>query len=323
MASGTDGDSTSLSPDDAFALLGNRTRFEILQVLWETYDPFGAENAVSFSSLHERVGYGDTGNFNYHLGKLVDHFVRRTDAGYELTESGFQIVRAVVAGTVNRRPEIEPTVIDVACPRCDAPIEIDYVNQRTLARCTQCTGLVERARAPGTEEALLYLPFQPAGWIDRTPEEAFHATVTVNFQLIRSFLAGVCPYCGGVVDEVIDVCDEHALCDLGLCGACDRQYAVELRETCRRCKASERGPLTITILTHSAVTAFYHDHGIDHRFETWDAFRRGLTVEEEVLATDPLRVRLTVSCQGDRLRLTLDESLDVVDAVRETSYTST
>ena len=39
------GEPFRLSPDKAFTLLGNGTRIEILQALWETYDPHVDENA--------------------------------------------------------------------------------------------------------------------------------------------------------------------------------------------------------------------------------------------------------------------------------------
>jgi hypothetical protein len=73
---------------EAFATLGNETRLSILLALWEAYEPFVATNAVAFSELRERVGMRDSGQFNYHLDKLRGHFVRKTDAGYELRRAG-------------------------------------------------------------------------------------------------------------------------------------------------------------------------------------------------------------------------------------------
>jgi hypothetical protein len=59
----------------------------ILLGLWEAFEPFTEENAVSFSELRDRVGTRDSGQFNYHLDQLTGHFIRATDSGYELRGS--------------------------------------------------------------------------------------------------------------------------------------------------------------------------------------------------------------------------------------------
>lgn len=79
-----EGGSFRLSPDEAFALLGNETRIEILRTLWEAYDPYTADNEVPFSDRYDRVSIDDSGNFTSRLGQLVDHFVSETDDGDEL-----------------------------------------------------------------------------------------------------------------------------------------------------------------------------------------------------------------------------------------------
>ena len=66
-------DGATLAPDDAFELLGNETRVRILQTLGTADEP------VPFSELHDRVGLRDSGQFNYHLDRLVGHFLQKTD----------------------------------------------------------------------------------------------------------------------------------------------------------------------------------------------------------------------------------------------------
>lgn len=309
------------TPEEAFALLGNETRLRVLQVLWEAHEPYGPPAPIPFSGLYDRVGHDDTANFNYHLQQLIDRFIRRTDEGYVLMEAGLAVVRAVIAGTVTERPDIQPSPTDIACSQCGAPIVVAYDNQRTAARCTECSGLFGRARSPAFDETLFHLPFPPGGWEGRTPEEVFHATVEYNFHQIASYRAGICPYCAGMVEESIDVCEAHEPGDSGLCPACERSHLVEVRETCRRCKASEWGPLSIAILTHPFITAFYHDHGIEHRFASWESFRRGATIETEVVETEPLHIRVTVPCADELLRLVVDEELSVLSAEREPAAT--
>ncbi|WP_290813097.1 ArsR family transcriptional regulator [Halovivax sp.] len=329
MTRGSADDSTSLSPDDAFAVLANETRFEIVRTLWELYEPddpanvvkfadlYDGDTAITFSELYDRVGYGDTGNFNYHLEQLTDHFVRRTDAGYELTEAGFEVARAVVAGTVSEHPSIDTAEIDAACPRCDAPVVVSYENHHVKASCSECLGIWQNAA--GDEGVLFTFAFPPAGLSHRTPEEAFHATLAYNFNRIRSFVHGVCPDCSSVVEGSLDICEPHEPGERGGCPHCHRRHRIEVATVCERCKSVARGPLTIAILAHPSVAAFFYDRGVEHHFASWETFRRAERVTEDILETGPLRIRLTIPCEADRLGLTLDESLEPVESVREVS----
>jgi PAS domain S-box-containing protein len=66
----------AVSPDEVFAVLGDRTRLDILQALVEAEGPLG------FSELRDRAGVES--NFSYHLGKLEEYFVEKTTDGYAL-----------------------------------------------------------------------------------------------------------------------------------------------------------------------------------------------------------------------------------------------
>jgi len=56
MTTDADGsESSTLSPDDAFRVLGNETRMEILRALGD------ADGPLPFSELHDRVGTRDSG----------------------------------------------------------------------------------------------------------------------------------------------------------------------------------------------------------------------------------------------------------------------
>ena len=103
--------------NEAFKLLSDGTRLEILQALWEAHDP-ADETPVRFAELRERVGVDDPGRLNYHLNRLAENFVRRTEDGYELTDSGKRIVRTLLSGTAVDDPEIEPVAVDVSCWYC-------------------------------------------------------------------------------------------------------------------------------------------------------------------------------------------------------------
>ncbi len=75
----------ALPADSAvFELLGNDIRLRIVCQLRAT-EP-GCP--MAFSRLRERVGVGDSGKFNYHLGRLQGTLVVKRQDGYALTPAG-------------------------------------------------------------------------------------------------------------------------------------------------------------------------------------------------------------------------------------------
>lgn len=97
MATDAHAGDTTLAPDDAFAVLGNGTRMEILRALAD------ADDSLSFSELRDRVGVSDSGRFNYHLDKLDGHFVTDTSDGYQLQNAGKRVNKAVLSGGLRSR----------------------------------------------------------------------------------------------------------------------------------------------------------------------------------------------------------------------------
>ena len=85
-----------LSPDEAFAALGNEIRLDIIRVLWragaayEYDDGSDAVETVSYSELQTEIDIDDNGKFNYHLSKLAEHgLLNHLGNGvYVITEDG-------------------------------------------------------------------------------------------------------------------------------------------------------------------------------------------------------------------------------------------
>jgi hypothetical protein len=86
-------DLDGVSPEEAFAVLGNEIRLDIIHVLWQAdpaheYDDVSnTAETISFSELRRRVDIDDNGKFNYHLSQLVPHFVRQTGSVETLSTS--------------------------------------------------------------------------------------------------------------------------------------------------------------------------------------------------------------------------------------------
>lgn len=302
-----------LRPDEAFALLGNEVRVGILQVLWDAFESGTGDNAVPYSTLFDRVDYDDSGNFSYHLQKLAGPFVHKTDDGYELKQSGINILRAIAAGTVVDDPTFGPERIDESCPRCGAPVAFDYADELVTVTCTACEGAL---RWNG-DHGFLFLGLVPPVFVsDRSTEEAFHAAITYTSHEIAAFTDGVCPHCASTVERTVDVCPEHDPGRKTLCRTCDRSHMAEVWMVCSTCKRSMFPPVRAVVLTHPEVTAFYHECGVEHRFASWAAAVRSFTVTEERLSMDPPRVRCTFSAGTNRLHLTVDEKMRVLEVTR-------
>lgn len=299
-------------PGEAFALLGNETRIEILRALWETHDPDEADSGVPFSVLFDQIDMEDTGNFTYHLEKLCEHFVQQTDTGYELTRAGFTVVQTVIAGSVHQAPALDEAEVDALCPLCGSEIAVSTRTKDTIViRCTQCPGHWTENWPQGT---IFAFDMPPAGLRNRTPDEVFRGTLSWRTHRIETMVAGVCPVCAGTVDRSLTLCeDHHPEADDGVCTACGKRFQTVVTHVCTVCKEKLRIPIAGEVLFHPAVIAFFYDRGIEHRIGSWDAIARAHDYEHTILSTDPLRLLVTFPLGEDEIRVTLDEELTVVD----------
>lgn len=299
-----------LSPDEAFALLGNETRMGILQTLAE------AEAPVSFSELRDRIGVADSGRFNYHLGKLEAHFIAKTEAGYRLRQPGRWIVGAVLSGAVTADPTLDRTPVDFDCLFCGTPIEVSYRSGRVALYCTGCSGTfgasgvaeTGRAASPGY---LGSMELPPAGVQGRTPEALLDAASIWGHLDILAAANGVCPLCSGAVSQRPDVCADHDADD-GLCPNCDRRHAVQADRRCANCHYRQVGPFVTRLFADLRLRLFIGKHGID---PIVDGLRWGWEYEEEVLSVDPFAARFTFTIDGDAIELTVDDELAVTEVI--------
>ena len=307
---------SGLSPDEAFALVADETRLEILRMLSETDEP------LAFSTLFERSEYDTMSNFSYHLDKLEGHFISRTDEGYALRQTGRRVVEAVISGTVTDDPVVEREPTDRECPFCGAPEEVSYHQERVEIYCSECSGLFRQEDA-GEQFANefgtlghIYLP--PAGVQGRTPTEMHTAAVVWSNLEVLGTSAGVCSRCSGTIEHSVTVCEDHEASE-GVCARCDRRYAVRFEVTCSTCHYSTGGIPNLCLLAETELLSFLTDHGLNPLVpETHERAPGTLAnYEEDVLSTDPLRVALTFTVDDDALRLTIDEDVSVVDVTRD------
>lgn len=286
-------------PEEAFGLVANELRFEIVEALWnaETDD----ERPLSFSDLRERVGLRDSGQFNYHLDKLTPRFVRKVAEGYELTYAGKQVVGAAVSGTyTDADVTIDPHVVG-SCPACEAPVELAYESGAIVIECTECDlSITDGMPAPPVLAAHNDQADLPAVFTGLLRSRL----VTIN--------EGVCTLCGGPIDSTpLPFADSEMSFDPG-------EGHVGVAHHCRVCDREAHSAIDLTVVEHPAVVALLHERGVDVRaLPLWEMDWLGddtATVESE----DPPRVRVDVERGGERVRLHVDDDCEVVDYERET-----
>jgi len=313
-----DGDepATGLSPEYAFALLGNEVRMSIVHELAK------AEGPVRFNDLWERVGIRSSSRFNYHLGELEGHFLRKTDEGYVLLEAGRNVVHAVYSGVLTEYPNRRREQIDQPCPLCDSPIEVE-VTHRGLARfCTACPGAYGQRRVEGAvmeaEEGFSgTFPLPPAAFGGRTLEEAYRTgQILLNLRVMHRS-CDVCHYCAAPLTHEVRICEEHDMDpDGGVCAACDSlsgPYQINVLSKCTNCTLRMGGDLGFMLYAQAPGMAYLLEQGVNPVTAT--AAERP-PWSHEVVSTDPFEGAFKWHGEDDTLRIAMDEHLDIIDVTR-------
>lgn len=309
-----DGMPRTLSPGAAFSVLGNETRIDILRALGRS------DEALSFTELRNRVGFRQGEQFNYHLDKLIGHFVEKREEGYALREPGHRVIQAVVSGAVTGDPMVEPTTVDWwECPFCGGEVVVEYAQEQLGRYCTECDGLYGDVRIPPTPferdtyGSLQALHLPPAGVLRRTADDALKTAFIWGYAEWLVAAHDVCPRCSAVVERSIDVCADH---DPGqtFCDDCGEQHAIQFETRCTNCRFALSSIASMHLVGAVEVLDFITDHGVNAISDPWDW---GWEYEEDVLSTDPLRARITFEIDDEALTLTVDEELSVLDATRK------
>jgi hypothetical protein len=273
------------SPRAVFALLGDDTRVGILEALGATPD-----ESVPFAELHRRVGIRDSGQFNYHLGKLRGSFVRRTDDGYELTHAGRQIVGAMHAGTYTANATVDPIPTGADCPICGGRVVASYAAETARVSCDSCAAWHNAfAFPPGVLDQ--YRREELPGAFDRWMKH-----------VVRGIVDGFCYTCAGRMRGRLVVEDrDEAFADVPAAVAYE----------CERCGSEARISAALPAHFHPAVQGFLYEHGADTTREpTWslaDLADPDLTL----VSADPPRLLVRFAGDEESLVVGLDHDASV------------
>lgn len=280
------------TPAEAFAILGNDLRVDILLAVADAERPGYAQQGVQFSKIKGRVGVEDAGRLNYHLDKLRGHFLRRTDEGYRLRYAGWRVVRVVEAGSYHEQLE---RAFDApgSCYACDGSLRARTGDGWLGIRCVDCE-VVHTAH-----------PLPPWLLRERSEEDilrALDADVRHRMSLVADRL---CPECLGETRVTVreDVPKEW-----------DIDVIPQFR--CTHCSYWFHPPFGLLALDEPTVVEFLERHGTDPAEHPYWVISlcvnpAHLTVESR----DPWRLALSATRDDETLRVTFDDTAAVREVV--------
>ena len=288
-------------PSEAFTALSDGTRLTILQALWESDD-----SGMTFSELRTAVDARESGGFNYHLGKLVERFVTKSDGTYRLTQAGKHVCAAIASGIYTARGTLDPVELNGRCETSGDRLRIEYESETIRIGCDSC-------------------PACPSGWNVPAPPSVFagydhDAIPGVVDRYIRTIsrqaINGFCPYCNGRMQPTVrpfeatntDAAASASGSENG--GSSHDQPTVQF--DCQRCGADAGLALDHALLLADSIVAnFYYDNGIDvQEYPIWE-FPELSPVQLAVVNRNPFRVDVTFRADGSVLTVCVDETFAV------------
>jgi DNA-binding transcriptional ArsR family regulator len=266
-----------------FGLLSNDLRVDIVQTLGEAREP------LSFSSLREIVDERDSGKFNYHLRKLVGHFVTQDEEGYQLSIAGEQMYGAMLSGAYTADATIEPFEFDGPCPLCGNDVLVArYADETVNMHCPNCEDWYNEFQFPPGSLHEFERPELPT---------AFDRWMRTTLQ---TFLHGLCTNCGGRVDAGLELTNE------------DDPLPIRATYECGRCGEELQASPSLPVFYQSSTVSFFDRHGVDvFQDPTWQFYGPADDVRIDILGEDPLRVEVVVTMEGETLRATVGPEVTV------------
>lgn len=272
---------------DAFTLLGNEIRVEVLRILGDAYVERGSSR-LSFSELRSRTNTDDPGNLTYHLRKLVGHLIEKTDDGYALRSEGIRLYESMRAGIFDQPKELERRSVDAGfdCHYCQSLVEATFTATRVDIECPDCGFIYVRA--------LNELP------LDAFEDAAAFFTQFGKYIHFKTLWVarGVCTTCGNAVGTEFYAPDELSL-TMAQC-----QDKVLIDRSCGYCGAPFYLSVRTAVLADTGLIAFCHDHGVDILSTPyWKLEFVWADDYVTVCSTDPWKVALQVTFDTETIKL--------------------
>lgn len=286
------------SPEDAFALVGNEIRAEILQVMADAKE-------LSFTELRSQLD-GDLtpSQLHYHLQQLVGFLVQKSGEGYKLRPEGLRVNWALRSVTLPRRWEHIPVAANFGCYYCHAPVEAMFERGHARIQCPDC-------EYQYLDDPIL-ISFEQ--FEDETTAFAHFSRFTQ--QKILAYARGICTLCGNTVKT-------EMLTPNHLPQEKEEHRKVAVHQTCNYCGVKGEMTLGMALLADQELRSFCLDYGVDIFTTTYWKLEFAATDKHvTVLSTDPWKVALRVTYDSDMLELIVDGDLTVIERNRRGTSSS-
>ncbi|WP_459194512.1 DUF7351 domain-containing protein [Halosimplex sp. J119] len=287
----------SVPPAEAFSLLGNELRVSIILELGDAKE--GSQpRPLPFEELRRRCDVTDSGRFNYHLQELLDVFVTEKAEGYGLLYPGVILYQAIKADSFTDRTTVEPFPVDSTCQDCGSGLEATYRNSMLVVRCPDC----------GTLAFKYHLP--PGAIRSNDPDAVLSAASVYARRDLMTVASDVCPTCASEMYHDV-VPDEEKSSDL--------EHAMPgpaVVHHCSYCKNFFSTDLPEVLVYHPAVLPFVAANAPDALADLLWTVDLCDPNDIEVIQRDPLRVTVPIEASNERLDVTVDRSLAVIDTER-------
>lgn len=282
---------------DAFALVGNEIRAEIIRVLGDARVAARVQPVLTFTELRERIDPDvRSSRFNYHLQKLVGVYVTSTEDGYRMRNEGRVLYQTLRAGTFN--PQRTTSIGDAGfdCYFCDTRVGATIDEGAVQIQCPDC-------------DYLYGLSGAPPGAVE---DEAVDLDQVERFYHHRhlAFARGLCITCGNEPGIEFLPGDAFPYAD-------PERSELYVYRGCENCGDQRHLSLGTALLPTPVLVEFCRDHGVDV-LDTplWElefaATDRGVTIHSR----DPWEVSLAVEYDDETLELVVDDDLTILEQTR-------
>ncbi|KAB1197217.1 MULTISPECIES: helix-turn-helix transcriptional regulator [Haloferax] len=283
----SDGTDTAEEMTATFATLGNETRLRIVRSLWGV--PGGE---ATFSELQAAVGMRDSGQFNYHLNKLVGRFVQKDDNRYRLSSAGVLVLGAILSGSYTTSDRVPPYAFGDACLNCDATLLATYEDEHARVFCPTCP-------------TFTLSTYVPPRILEQYGREQVHVALDHWGRLtVETLRLGICTNCHSRVDPELRHQTEDV--DVSL-------VAYE----CERCPKDSQISLGMYLMRDPAVVSFHHEHGVNLESEPF--WRLPFLMEEsgDMLSEEPVVVEKRIRAGDEVLLATIREDHEPEDSDKD------
>lgn len=258
-------------------LLSNETRFDILRALATQRFDEGGTSRMTFTDLFESVGTDDSGNFNYHLNRLIDRLVTKEGEYYRLTYGGVQLFSWLQAATYAPGYAYDAIPLDHQCPLCENELTATYEEGHMDIGC---------------EDHWLLGTYVHPRWVESLSTDELIQHVSLRLQHHIELIANrICPLCSGTLERFLRT--DHD------------PYPIQYHYPCTQCGAEPRLRPPQTVMRDVRVEQFYRERGVElHETPPWKLYA---TYEDsQVVSEDSLHVRCELVVDGDAGFVTVD-----------------